>query len=156
MRTIFLPLGITIFIAFLSASNAEGINLWRLDTAYVEVSKQAIHAPSVRLLDPPTVEFLKRLNKVGTVDQSEKQILSVLQNTPLLNPSNEPFASIGMHYGLQLGDNLWILIYRDKSNRYEIAKAIEINGLIFQKEDRKYYKSSIFPKVEDLIIKSLE
>jgi hypothetical protein len=102
------------------------------------------------------LEFYKKLNKLGTVELSEKQIIDVLKSAPLLNPANEPFASIGLHYGLQIDNINWILIYRDKSNRFEIATAIEINGLIFQKTDRKYYKATIFPKVEELIIKSLE
>lgn len=147
---------IAIITAFASANSAQRINLWRLDTDYMEVSKESVDVPSVKLLDPPTVEFLRKINKVGSVKQSEKEILSALQNALPLDPSNEPFASVGIHYGLQLGDNLWLLIYRDKSNRFEIAKAIEINGLIFQKEDRKYYKPSIFPNVEALIKKSLE
>lgn len=142
MKLIFLLIAATTF----EFAAAQEIKLCKGVQNSIEVSKEAILVPSVRILDTPIVIYYEKDKKIINFKSSEEIDIKSIVAKGNLDPEKESFFGEGIYFIIEINPDVIFIFFRENNgDRYMIARGIEFKGIVFQKTDFEYFSKQAIP-----------
>ncbi len=112
----------------------------------IEISKEAVLVPSIRMLDSPSVVYYEKENKILNLDIPHKNLTETLDGKGDLDAKEESFFDEGDYFIVEIAPDNIFVVFREKSgDRYMVSRGIEIKEIVFQKNDFKYFSMRALP-----------